>query len=227
MSLMSRASSIWTVAFSLVLLAVFVPNFALAGYNQSCTVLEWDPNYPAQVNPTQTVDVTTTIDVSCAQWRTYYSARVDLVDPVSGSLFSTSTFQIGFQPNVTATVSNAAIAPQAAEVWGLQLNLYIFEEGGMVASFKHPISILVGNMNESTQQSTSTSSPSIAQSAATTQESVILETNSAPGTSPSTATGTIYIGLAVVLAFLIVVFTILQTRRSRGSEASDHKTELS
>ena len=223
MSLMSRAIMLCIVAFSLALLAVFVPNVAFAGYNQSCTILSWDPSYPAQVTPAQAVEVTTTIDVSCAQWRTYYSARLDLVDPQSGRLLSTSTFQIGFQPNVTATVSNAATAPQTAEVWPLQLNLYIFEEGGLVGSFKHPLSIVVSSMNEATQQTTTVSSPT-AQSPATTQQSVMLQTNAIQSTTSSAGDATVYFALAVVVALLIAVFVIFQTRRQRGLTPS-RKTE--
>jgi len=223
MSVMSRASMICTVAFSLALLAVFVPNVALAGYNQSCMVLSWDPSYPAQVTPAQAVEVTTTIDVSCAQWRTYYSARLDLVDPQSGHLFSTSTFQIGFQPNVTATVSNAAIAPQAAEVWPLQLNLYTFEEGGLVGSFERPLSIVVSSLNESIQQTVTVSSPTV-QSPATTQQSVTLQTNAIQGTPSSAGDGATYFALAVVVALLIAVFVIFQTRRERGLGAPSDKT---
>jgi hypothetical protein len=150
---------------------------------------------------------------------------LDLVDPQSGRLFSTSTFQIGFQPNVTATVSNAATAPQTAEVWPLQLNLYIFEEAGLVSSFKYPLSIVVSSMNEATQQTTTVSSQT-AQSPATTQQSVMLETNAIQSTTSSVGDGTIYRVLAVVVALLIAVFVIFQTRRQRGLAPSG-KTEPS
>src|SRR5574340_690232 len=100
----------------LVLLAVSVPSISISSeaYNQSCQVNNFNPTFPNSVAPGQTVQITTTIVVNCAQWRTYYSARVDLLDHHSQRIFSTSTFQIGWKPNVTAIVSNAAVAPQSS-----------------------------------------------------------------------------------------------------------------
>ena len=113
--------------------------------SQACQVLVFNPEYPVTASAGQTIVVSTTIGVSCGQWRTYYTARVDLVDRQSGNILSTSTFDIGVSPNVTVTVLNNATAPQTSGLWGLNLNLYIFEEGSMVTSSKdHPVNIQVG-----------------------------------------------------------------------------------
>ena len=96
------------------------------------------------------------------------------MDRRSQRLFSTSTFQIGWQPNVTTTVSNGAIAPQSNGPWALQLNLYIFEEAGEVANFNHVFDIQVGNPVVNAQQTTSTGSATLA-TTATGQTSLPLE----------------------------------------------------
>ncbi|MGA3110094.1 MAG: hypothetical protein ABSD99_11720, partial [Candidatus Bathyarchaeia archaeon] len=151
----------------LAFLAILVPSISISSeaYNQSCQISLFDPTFPSSVGPEQTVQVNTTIGVQSAQWRTYYSARVDLLDRRSQRLFSTSTFQIGWQPNVTTTVSNGAIAPQSNGPWVLQLKLYIFEEGGEVANFNHVFDIQVGNPVVNAQQTTSTGSATLATTA--------------------------------------------------------------
>jgi hypothetical protein len=204
------------LAFSLLMFLPLAVPVVHGAYNQSCTVIGWNPNYPTQVAPGQGVQVTTTISVSCAQWRTFYSARVDLVDTSSGRLFSTSAFQIGWKPNVTATVSNAAIAPQATGTWNLQLNLYIFEEAGMVGSFKHPLSIVVGTANSSAQQTTT------AYSSATSQMAVASNVTSAvnqpaPAAIPSSTPGSrvAYVAVAIAAACVIGILLFVFRRRPR------------
>lgn len=198
----------------LAFLAISVPSISISSeaYNQSCQISLFDPTFPSSVVPGQTVQVNTTIDVQCAQWRTYYSARVDLLDRRSQRLFSTSTFQIGWQPNVTTTVSNGAIAPQSNGPWALQLNLYIFEEAGEVANFNHVFYIQVGNPVVNAQQTISTGSATLA-TTATSQTSLPLE--NIPSTSnASTGLGDqFYILIALAVAAVLCAALILGTRK--------------
>ena len=149
-----------TLTLSIISLMFLLPSGVYATDLQPCQVISWSPNYPNQVSPGQAIQITTTINVACVQWRTYYSARVDLVDRSTNQLYSTSTFQIGWQPDVNATISNAATAPQTPGEWKLQLNLYIFEEGSMDGNpFKDAFNINVANGNSTTQQTVTTVAP--------------------------------------------------------------------
>jgi len=196
----------------LVMLAISVPSISISSEasNQACQVSIFDPTFPSNVAEGQAVQVTTTISVQCAQWRTYYSARVDLMDRRSQHLFSTSIFQIGWNPNVTATVSNVAIAPESSGRWALLLKLYIFEEAGEVANFSHVFDIQVGNAIANAQQTTSTSSTTLE---TTSQTSVPMETIPTTSTTSSGLAEQFYILIALAIAALLCAAIIFRTRK--------------
>jgi len=198
----------------LVLLAISVPSISLSSEasNQACQVSIFDPRFPSNVVAGQTIQVTTTIGVQCAQWRTFYSARVDLMDQRSQHLFSTSIFQIGWNPNVTATVSNAAIAPQSSGPWALLLKLYIFEEAGEVANFSHVFDIPVGNAISNAQQTTSADSITLETTTSTSQTSVPMETIPTSTTSAS-LDEQFYILIALAIAAVLCAAVIFGTRK--------------
>jgi len=159
--------------------------------------------------------VTSTINVACAQWRTYYSARVGLIDRTSGRLFSTSSFQIGWQPDVVATISNAATAPQTVGEWQLQLNLYIFEEGGMVGSpFKDAFNVNVVETNSTTQQQVAgISSVAIPGPPASTVTSIMAQSKVAVLTTDHGSTETSYIAIVLASASLLGLIVLALTRK--------------
>jgi len=198
----------------LVLLAISVPSISLSSEasNRACQVSIFDPRFPSNVVAGQTIQVTTTIGVQCAQWRTFYSARVDLMDQRSQHLFSTSIFQIGWNPNVTATVSNAAIAPQSSGPWALLLKLYIFEEAGEVANFSHVFDIPVGNAISNAQQTTSADSITLETTTSTSQTSVPMETIPTSTTSAS-LDEQFYILIALAIAAVLCAAVIFGTRK--------------
>jgi hypothetical protein len=176
----------------LAIAAVLVPLSMASSevYAQSCRVFQFDANYAPTVAPGQTFHVTSTISLACYQWRTYYGGRVDIVDPASNTVLSTSTFEIGWMPTVTATVSNSATAPQTQGSWDLQLILYIFEGGGIVESINRPINIQVGAQSVSTtQQTTLTVSTTSSKISTTTQ------TSYATGTTTSTLTPAVVVSI--------------------------------
>ena len=195
---------------SLVMLAISVPSIPISSEasNQACQVSIFDPTFPSNVAEGQAVQVTTTVSVQCAQWRTYYSARVDLMDRRSQHLFSTSIFQIGWNPNVTATVSNVAIAPQSNGPWALLLKLYIFEEAGEVANFSHNFDIQVGNAIANAQQTTSTGSTTLE---TTSQTSVPMETILTTSTTSSGLGEQFYILIALAIAAVLCAAVIFRT----------------
>ena len=162
---------------------LLIPSAAYATDVQPCQINSWSPNYPSQVSPGQTIHVTSTINVACGQWRTYYTARVDLVNRSTGQWYSTSEFQIGWQPDVNATLTNAAIAPHTAGEWKLQYNLYIFEEGSQDGHpFHDTFNINVGGTNPSpsiaTEQNVMTAAP------AAVQQQLVSNTTSANSVLP-------------------------------------------
>ena len=204
-----------TLALSILSLMLLLPSAAYAADSQSCQVLSWTPNYPGQVSVGQTIQVTSTINVACAQWRTYYSARVDLMDRSSDRLFSTSTFQIGWQPDVNATVANEATAPQTGGEWMLQLNLYIFEEAGMVGSpFKDAFNINVTDNNSSTQSAATAASTAIQGQAAPNASSIMPQTTVAAISTDSAPARSGYVAAILAVASLLGL-TVLVARSKR------------
>ena len=194
----------------LVMLAISVPSIPISSEasNQACQVSIFDPTFPSNVAEGQAVQVTTTISVQCAQWRTYYSARVDLMDRRSQHLFSASIFQIGWNPNVTATVSNVAIAPESSGRWALLLKLYIFEEAGEVANFSHVFDIQVGNTIANAQQTTSTT---LETTTSTGQTSVPMETIPTTSTTSAGVGEQFYILIALAIAAVLCAAVIFRT----------------
>lgn len=207
------------LALSTLLLTLLSPSAAYAADAQPCQLLDWSPNYPNQVIPGETMQVTSSINVACAQWRTYYSARVDLVNRSSGRLLSTSTFQIGWHPDVNATISNAATAPQTAGEWKLQLNLYIFEEGGMVGSpFKATFNIKVADANSSQPNSTSAETAAIQQEPSHSVTSLTPQATAGAVNTYSVSTETGYIAIVLAVASLLGLVALALTRKRDACE---------
>jgi len=131
---------------------------SVAAQSSACQLVQFNPAFPSTVNPSQQVQVKTTITVSCGQWRTYYTGRLDLMDRSSGLILSTAYLNIGQQATYTTTLTNNSTAPQTNGPWNLVLNLYIFEEASMVtSSLNHPVSITVGT-NPANQPAPATNS---------------------------------------------------------------------
>jgi hypothetical protein len=165
---------------------LLLPSAAHATDLQPCQINSWSPNFPNQVSPGQSIQVTSTINVACGQWRTFYTARVDLVNRETGQFYSTSEFQIGWQPDVNATITNLATAPQTPGEWKLQLNLYIFEEGSQDGNpFHNTFNVNVDGANAmaTTQQNVTTAAPAAVQQAVSNATSA----NSAMPQAPSAA----------------------------------------
>ena len=191
------------------------PSAAFATDVQPCQINDWSPNYPNQVNPGQTVQVTSTINISCGQWRTYYTARVDLVNRSTGQYYSTSEFQIGWQPGVNATITNAATAPPTGGEWKLQYNLYIFEEGSQDGNpFRETFNINVGTPSAPGQQNVTT--------VTSTQQQMTPNTTAAMAQAPPATMSTdpgltvpegSYIALALAAAALVGVAVLIVARK--------------
>jgi hypothetical protein len=139
-----------------------------------------------------------------------------LVDKRSGRIFSTSTFQIGWNPNYTTTVSNSATAPQASGPWQLQLNLYVFEEAGMVGSFRNPVNINVGTsaLNTTTTQQTSAYSTStLQQETASAAPPRVLQTTATANSPSQTVPPILYVAIAFAIILVIGSAIFLKVRK--------------
>lgn len=228
-----------SLLLSLVALVAVLAPLSMASsevYGQPCQVFEFDVNYPASVAPGQTFQVTSTISLACYQWRTYYGGRVDIVDPASNTILSTSTFEIGVMPNVTATVSNSATAPQTQGSWDLQLILYIFEGGGIVESINRPINIQVRAQSVSTtQQTTSTVSTTSSQ---TTGPTAIASETSTMATTTTSQTATLGTGellapltqnslIVILILTLLVILLAALVLRARAQRFARQQIGLS
>jgi hypothetical protein len=69
-----------------------------------------------------------------------------LVDSSTQTVLSRGIFTIGASPNATAAVLDNATAPQTTGPWNLEIILYIFEGGGIVALSDHPFQISVNTL---------------------------------------------------------------------------------
>jgi hypothetical protein len=200
----------------LMLVALATPSVAIHQvYADACNVAQLNMNYPATSSPGQSIAVDTTVQVFCAQWRTYYSGRVDLVDPQTKTVLSTSTFDIGWRPNVTATVSNPATAPSTNGPWNLELIVYIFEDGGMVTSpTDRNITIQVGTPSATTQQTTNTVVTTSAVTTSTSESIVTQQTNPGASTALPLTIDPMYIAAGVVaIAVVVAAFAVMMLRK--------------
>jgi len=127
------------------------------------------------------------------------------VNRVTGQFYSTSEFQIGWQPDVNATITNAATAPQTAGPWQLQFNLYIFEEGSQDGNtFHNTFNVNVGNSGVAQQNATSQSNVTSVAPAAIPQAPVA---NATSITSQNTAE-TIAANSPPIAAYVAVALAI-------------------
>jgi len=186
---------------------------------QPCQINSWSPSYPSQVNPGQTIHITSTLNVACGQWRTYYTARVDLVNRVTGQWYSTTEFQIGWQPDVNATITNSATAPQTAGPWQVQYNLYIFEEGSQDGNTLHDtLNINVADSNTSQQNaisetnSTSAAPAALPQAPATNATSITSQ-NTAEAIAANPPSVTAYVAVALAIAAIVGLAVLLLNRK--------------
>jgi len=195
-----------------------LPTPSYAADVQPCQINSWSPNYPSQVSPRQTVQVTSTINVACNQWRTFYTARVDLVNKVTGQWYSTSEFQIGWQPDVNATITNSATAPQTAGQWPLEFNLYIFEEGSQDGNTFHNTFNINVNGSNTTQQngtseanSTSVAAAPMPQAPANATSIASQSTAEAIAANPPSVTA--YIAVALAIAAIVGLAVLALNRK--------------
>ncbi len=200
----------------LVLVTVATPSIAIHEvYADRCNVAELNMDYPATSSPGQSIAVNTSMLILCAQWRSYYTGRVDLIDLQTNSILSSSPFDIGWRPSVTASVSNAATAPSSDGPWRLELIVYLFEDGGMVASpMERTIAIQVGTLSATTQQTTETVATTSVVTTATNEAIVTHETN--PGTSvaqPLIIDPSYIAAGTLLIAVIVVAFAVMMARK--------------
>jgi len=98
-----------------------------------CKISNVSYDYPHQAEPAQHIEVHTTIDGSCytGQER-YYTARVDLVDPVAGNTFTWSGAPIGADAeNFSVTVTSSTVTPSITNAsWTFEIRVYVIQNGG-------------------------------------------------------------------------------------------------
>jgi hypothetical protein len=187
-------------------------------YADRCNVAELSMDYPTTSTPGQSIAVNTSMLILCAQWRTYYTGRADLVDAQTKSILSSSSFDIGWKPSVTATVSNTATAPSNAGPWRLELIIYLFEDGGMVAfPIDRTIAIQVGTLGATTQQTTRTVALTSAMTTATTEAIVTHETSPGTSTALPLIIDPSYIAAGTLLVAVIVVALAIMMVRKRNA----------
>jgi hypothetical protein len=122
-----------TTAFSCLVLAALVALLALSTVSAvRCQISNVFYAYPQGAQPNQQINVSTNIAGSCASdGEDYYAVRVDLVDPSSGSIISSSDVPIGYNAkSFNVTTSNPATAPSVNGTWPLQIHVYVIRAGG-------------------------------------------------------------------------------------------------
>lgn len=187
-----------------------------------CTIVQLNSDYPSTANPGDTVEVTTNMSIACAQWRSYYTGRTDLMDAKSKSLLSASPFDIGFLPFVNVSVANSATVPQVNGPWTLGLIVYIFEDGDMLDSISSSFTIQVGATSVSTSQVTSTRATTVA-STATSAASLPSTATSQPTLVPQSPASSMMIEPtsavfgALVVALCVVVAALVLGARKRNA----------
>ena len=145
---MATITRTFCIRFSLVLIILSLASMLAAPpavHALSCQIRQFNVDSPSSASPGQTIQVNTTINIACIQSEggTYYTGRVDLVDETSKSVLSREPFTIGASPNATATVPNTATVPQANGPWNLDVILYVFESGGIIAITEHHFQVQV------------------------------------------------------------------------------------
>jgi hypothetical protein len=150
--------------------------------------------------------------IECVQWRTYYTGRIDLIDLQSGSILSSSPFDIGWRQVVDTGASNTATAPNQNGLWRLALIIYIFEDGSMVASpVERTIGIQVGTSNTLAAETTTALATSMIAGTTTGEALVVPQASTGtPAATPATidpvyiATGTVLI-VAIIIAVTVLI----------------------
>lgn len=202
-----------------VLVIVAAPLIAIHEvYAERCNVAELNMDYPTSSNQGQPIAVSTRMLIQCAQWRTYYTGRADLVDLQSNSILSSSPFDIGWRPIVNASVSNTATTPGYDGAWRLELIVYIFEDGSMVASpTERTIAIQVGASNTSAQQTTPAVPTTALGTTTTSEAAVTYEANTGTPTASPLIIDPGYIAAGTLLVAAIAVAVTILIARKRNA----------
>jgi len=198
----------------------------VSAQSTACQIVQFNPSFPSSVNPGQVVQVNTTLTLSCGQWRTYYTGRMDLEDRASGKILSTVYLNIGQQAVYTTTITNQGTAPQTNGPWNLVLNLYIFEEGSMVtSSLNHSVAITVGpnSANQPVAATTSQSTANVTTLANTVPEAITaanLTSNTASNTALATGQNNTNLWpYAIAALIVVVVISIALIVRREGNKS--------
>ena len=210
-----------------------------------CQITNVSYDYPQQVQPSQQILVTSTINASCSYTDPgiYYLAMVVVTDASSGQELSINSAPIGYvslqQPNVTATISNLITTPSGNVAWQLRLTVYVVNDYNQYFSpvqdtaLIHYLTVNVGTIQQQQTVATTTittTSPMIISS--TTTQMTTDTTTTSPATSLETASSQssitsqslTIIGLAVLIV-LLILFWKQRTSKQKSDDSSKTDTK--
>jgi hypothetical protein len=201
-----------------LIVAITIPFIGIKPvYADRCNIDQLNTDYPTASDQGQPIAVSTSMVIECVQWRTYYTGRIDLVDLQTGSILSSSPFDIGWRPVVDTSALNTATAPTQNGLWRLELIIYMFEDGSMVASpVERTIGIQVGPFNTSTQQTTTTVPTSTVATTTTGEALVAPQANTGTPAATPLMIDPVYIaeGTLLIVAVVIAVTVLIIRKRN-------------
>jgi len=135
------------VLFAVALLISMIP----AAHAVGCSLQIFAVDYPPIVEPGQSFQVTTQMNVTCSQSKAYIVGRLDVVETAPNVILSSTSFPIGYfadlaggTRNVTAV--NKVVAPPLQANWTLQVSATLFTSVSAIGgSQKGPFTIMVGH----------------------------------------------------------------------------------
>lgn len=116
-----------------------------------CQLSNLTLTYPHQALSNQQIQVSTTVEGSCvSDGEDYFSVRADLVDELTNSTPSTNSVPVGYNAtHFSVTVENVAVTPQENVTWPLEVDVYVFESGGVTGKYLlavENLTVQVGSM---------------------------------------------------------------------------------
>ncbi|MGA2461425.1 MAG: hypothetical protein ABSF82_08400 [Candidatus Bathyarchaeia archaeon] len=198
----------------LLLLWFLAPLWAspFAAHVIGCQITITRMDFPANVNPNQTVAVKTQLEATCSKSAIDIAGRVDLIDPASNKSFSTQSIHVGFVSVLNQaynfTVINNAQAPPTAGVWKLDLVAILLAGGIIVGSTHSSFQIAVTQLPQQTVTTVTTTSTSSHTTLSTTTT-----TKAPPSGSSIPLTGL----MLVVIVISAISLFLVKARKKRPS----------
>ena len=195
----------------------------------SCAVQMNSVTYPSSANTKQSFQIVAEVTATCtSQLTEIASVRVDVVDAASTIAIASGLFMPGYAftamggGSAHGSVVNTVSAPLIAGEWDLRVEALFFWGSILMSSAKRVITIQVGSPPSQATSSAASNSTTTTKQTTLNPTATVTETKTVglELAMPTREQGYQMLAVTLALAFVVVLYLLLRTRKKLGPHAN-------